>query len=85
MKWYAITYHCPTCGKVHQVATQRGIPDGPDQAGMVAELYAGEDLPESLALLMSASVICENTGALVKLDDPARLTLWPWGAAGAGK
>lgn len=63
----------------------RRIDHGPYHAGTVAELYPSGKLPEGLADLMRDSMICEATGEPVKMSDPARLSVEPWGAAMPGK
>lgn len=78
VKWYRVAYLCPICRKDHDVSLQRRIDHGPHQSGTVAELYPSGELPWSLADLMRDSVVCEATGELVKLNDPARLQIEPW-------
>lgn len=43
----------------------------------MSELCPSGDVPKDPAQLVRDSVVCDDTGELVKMDDPARLTLCP--------
>ena len=88
MSWYIVELSCPRCGKVHPVWSEFQIPDGPTEAGTVAELYVGQELPEMLVRLMNDKPWCEEVQEYVPMDDPARVHLrakggspgWKWRA-----
>jgi hypothetical protein len=82
LKLYSATFACPHCGRTHQVAGAMSglgllIEHGPAQAGTVAELYAGRELPKVLRSLLNDKVWCDQTGEYVLIGDPTRVLLRP--------
>ena len=80
---YNVDLDCPRRGKRHEVygwpAGGLLIPNGPDRAGTIAELYEGQELPSVLVRLMNDTPWCDEVGEYVPMDDPARVILTPKG------
>jgi hypothetical protein len=45
---YVVDMQCPQCGELHRVTNEFFLDGGPTEAGTVAELYAGRELPPPL-------------------------------------
>jgi len=53
------------------------IPNGPDRAGTIAELYEGQELPGVLVRLMTDTPWCDQVQEYFPMTDPARVHLTP--------
>jgi hypothetical protein len=56
---YIVDILCPECGKIHPVSGDFRLVDGPTDAGSLAELYDGRELPARLVSLLNDLVWCE--------------------------
>ena len=75
---YYIEIDCPTCGARHLVASRYYLLSaGPTEAGSLAELYTGRELPPELARLMKDAIWCAEAGGYLEQSDPARWHIWP--------
>ena len=82
MKLYTVTFHCPHCARMHGVlgggpGLGLHIPQGPDHAGTVAQLWPKGNYPPSVTSLLRDAVWCDTLAAYIDLADPARLVLTP--------
>jgi hypothetical protein len=82
VKLYAVTFHCPHCGQVQDVlgggpGLGLAIPQGPDRAGTVAQLWPRGNYPPSVASLLQDKVWCDALPEYVDLAHPARLVVTP--------
>lgn len=68
---------CPKCGRNHRMIRNLQLRLSPASAGSVAELYAGEELPSVLVVLLGDKVWCDKVGHYVQQPDPARMFLTP--------
>jgi hypothetical protein len=81
-----VTFDCPHCGGAHQVTAGLVLERGPGQAGTVAQLWPGGDLPAAVAALLRDRVWCDGAAEYVALD-PERVTVaaaGAWGPTGMG-
>jgi len=81
MSWYIVDLACK-CGRVHRVVNWLQIPDGPTQAGSLAELYPAGDLPQVLIRLLGDLIWCDAAGDYIPIEEPGRLELRPRSTAG---
>lgn len=74
---YSVDVVCPECGGSHSLIRNLQLRPGPDKAGSVADLYAGEELPAALVVLLAEKVWCDEVGHWVQQPDPTQMFLAP--------
>jgi hypothetical protein len=77
MTSYIVDLRWTNCGQVHRVSNDLRLDHGPTQPGSLADLYAGADLPRTLANLLNDLVWCDQAAAYIQDHDPARVHLTP--------
>lgn len=78
MSSYIVHLRCPNCGQIHRVSNDLRLDHGPTRPGTLADLYAGADLPRTLANLLGDLVWCDQSAAYIQDHDPARVYLTPY-------
>jgi hypothetical protein len=81
MSWYRVDVACK-CGRTHLITGALQIPNGPNHAGTLAELYPRHKLPKPLAEMLNDLVWCGETGGYVVIQEAGEVTLalaarWP--------
>ena len=77
MAKYMVHFFCDECSEVHPISIVFDMADGPVKRENLHNLYAGKELPTSIATLKNNKTICPNTGKLTSQLDNNQVFIVP--------
>jgi hypothetical protein len=77
MTKYMVHFFCDECSEVHPIHIIITLNDGPAKKESINNLYAGKELPTSVASLINNKTTCPNTGKLTSQADNNQVFLVP--------
>ena len=77
MAKYMVHFFCDECSEVHPIHIVIDLNDGPAKKESINNLYAGKELPPSIATLTNNKTMCPKTGRLTSQSDNNQVFLVP--------
>ena len=74
---YDVYVFCNECSDVHPMGIRIGLDEGPVNRESIGNVYAGKELPENIANLLSNYIQCPKTGKMFIQKDNNQVFLVP--------
>jgi hypothetical protein len=75
MTSYSVHFFCNECSKVHPLGIGIEGDFGFDDQASIADVYAGQELPENIAMLRNNATRCPETGSVTGQADNNQVSL----------